>query len=431
MLLLARLNKNLTFVLLLIILILATSSAQLDAKVWTIEDFFQHRPDVRDNIKSWSGKTDPEWILREWIKITTERGEDYQLALAILNGTQPSESVTPPADSSPQPSDGFGENTPVSGFVRPADDNGWGVHWFPTVSQSREEVDRFVKIIDELHIKWVLFLNPGTDLNANEYLVDKLVAKGIMPVMRLYYSTIYTPSGEEIEQTGNLVEHFVRRGVHYYQIYNEPNLPCEWEGNVLPENSVSRWADAFIPRAQAVVKAGGIPGIGGPAFGYIKTDGSYGNGSDYFRQMVEKLVSLNQKDLLARSVVVIHNYTTDSPPSDKNQREKYWQFETYQTILGEHDLFLPMIGGEGGTRPEDVGGNMNKLADNVTWCYEHMASAPDYYMSFAHWLLAAPEGNEWRKHAMFDNNGSPLQKELIDRMRAARPPARSSGQGND
>jgi hypothetical protein len=89
-----------------------------------------------------------------------------------------------------------------------------------------------------------------------------------------------------------------------------------------------------------------------------------------------------------------------------------------------------MIGGEGGTRPEDVGGNMSKLADNVFWCYEHMATAPDYYMSFAHWLLAAPEGNEWRRHAMFDSNGSPLQKELIEKMRTARPRARGSSRTN-
>jgi hypothetical protein len=71
------------FLTLTIFLLNAISSAS----GMSINDFFDMRPDVRDNIRSWSGQSDPEWILREWVKITTERGQDYKTAKEILAGS--------------------------------------------------------------------------------------------------------------------------------------------------------------------------------------------------------------------------------------------------------------------------------------------------------------------------------------------------------
>lgn len=50
----------------------------------SLDEFFSRRSDIPDNISKWSGKTDRVWILREWIKITTERNEDYETARKIL-----------------------------------------------------------------------------------------------------------------------------------------------------------------------------------------------------------------------------------------------------------------------------------------------------------------------------------------------------------
>jgi hypothetical protein len=70
-----------------IVLTLGASSSIIAAPdLGAIESFFRVRPDIRDNIRKWSGQSDPEWILREWIKITTERGQDYQTAKKILAG---------------------------------------------------------------------------------------------------------------------------------------------------------------------------------------------------------------------------------------------------------------------------------------------------------------------------------------------------------
>ncbi|MBI3039721.1 hypothetical protein HYY75_11870 [bacterium] len=82
----------------------------------TLDEFYLKRPDIPNNISKWSGNTDKIWILKEWIKITTERGEDYKTALKILleiesgkpqvqpqNGFPPSETPSLPGSES-QPS---------------------------------------------------------------------------------------------------------------------------------------------------------------------------------------------------------------------------------------------------------------------------------------------------------------------------------------
>lgn len=61
-------------------------------KAATLEEFYLKRADIRENISRWSGKTDPVWIIKEWIKITTERGEDYQIALEIVSKLEKSDS---------------------------------------------------------------------------------------------------------------------------------------------------------------------------------------------------------------------------------------------------------------------------------------------------------------------------------------------------
>ena len=47
-------------------------------------------------------------------------------------------------ESKPLHEYGLDEIVAMESFPRPAGDNGWGIHWIPTVSQDRAIVDRFV-----------------------------------------------------------------------------------------------------------------------------------------------------------------------------------------------------------------------------------------------------------------------------------------------
>lgn len=132
----------------------------------------------------------------------------------------PTPTITPSPTVKPLEEYRLDEPLPVDAYPRPLENNGWGMHWIPTVKQEPAVVDRFVGEMVRMHIKWVVFLNDGTNIGDNDYLVDRLVANGIMPVMRLYRSNVTVYEGD----IGALVRHYRAKGVYYYQLYNEPNV---------------------------------------------------------------------------------------------------------------------------------------------------------------------------------------------------------------
>lgn len=76
-----------------------------------LDEFYSRRPDIPENISRWSGKTDKIWILREWIKITTERNDDFQTARTILGAIEKSPSPSAPPTGGKAPAQG--SETPV------------------------------------------------------------------------------------------------------------------------------------------------------------------------------------------------------------------------------------------------------------------------------------------------------------------------------
>ena len=143
----------------------------------------------------------------------------------------------------------------LADFPRPGGDNGRGIHWIPTVSQSPEVVDRFVNEAVEMGMKWVVFLNDGTNIEDNDYLVKQLTGAGIEPVMRVYTPGLVPVDGD----LKAMVRHYGSLGVHYFQLYNEPNLMVE-TGGQFPD--VDRYLDLWVPAARQVIEAGGLPGFG-------------------------------------------------------------------------------------------------------------------------------------------------------------------------
>jgi hypothetical protein len=86
----------------------------------------------------------------------------------------------------PKPPTSTDPNAPMSlgAYPHPNGDNGRGMHWIPTTSQSTDAVDRFVAEAKRMGVKWVTFLNDGANVGQNDYLVKKLVGAGIEPIMR-------------------------------------------------------------------------------------------------------------------------------------------------------------------------------------------------------------------------------------------------------
>jgi hypothetical protein len=278
------------------------------------------------------------------------------------------------------------EIIPFEAFPVPPGNNGWGMHWMPTVSQEPAIVDRFVAELVRMHIKWLVFLNDDTNIDSNDYLVDKLVANGIMPVMRLYRSGVLPYDGH----VGDLVAHYRPRGVIYYQLYNEPNVNGEnHQGFANPNQYALTWASA----AREVIANGGLPGIGA-----LSPGGQY-NHYDFLDRTLGALVYNGDAHLLNHTWLSIHNYHGTRPLDDP---EGFLLFRNYDQIVRSHlGRSLPMIGTEAGSYSTDPQVEKNL----IVWQYSYMRNAEPYFLAHSYWLLANSEGGSfdttWEWQALF------------------------------
>jgi hypothetical protein len=145
----------------------------------------------------------------------------------------------------------------LSSFPRSTNDNGRGLHWFPTTYQTRAVVDRFVPELKVMKIRWLVVLQGMNDwdLVTNDYLIDRLNAEGIMVVMRIDRQV----GKMDWQRLGWIVARYRERGVRYFQLYNEPNVLEEWgtSESLAPDQFIAYW----IQGAEVIAANGGFPGF--------------------------------------------------------------------------------------------------------------------------------------------------------------------------
>ena len=328
-------------------------------------------------------------------------------------------------------------------YPRPAGDNGRGLHYTPTLfPQQPEVVDRFVSELLAMNIKWVKLMQGDVPKIEHQYLVEQLVAHRIEPILR-----VYQPYNDPYQNLSGLVSAGVPLGVHYYELYNEPNiagLPGGWkDGETI---SVERLLDVWIAAAEQVREAGGYPGLPSLAVG--------GNYDDmrFLRDFLDGLKARQRTDLLDRAWLPLHNYFLNHPldyPSDPvnlksvpldqmdiqarhltpeqvqainqaraNARQPggyyvgdtintdsngFRKFEAYAQIMFERlGYYLPIIGTEGGAiAGEQQDPRYPPVTDeDVTSltlrAYQAMTDqAPPYFFAFTPWLMSNSSGGNW------------------------------------
>ncbi len=287
----------------------------------------------------------------------------------------PSNTPTPTPTNTPWPTIRPDEVWSLEMYPRPPNDNGWGMHWFPTYEQDIQTTNRFVDELRRMHIRWLVFLNDGTDIGRNDYLVQRLVSSGVMPVMRLYVHGV-------VLYDGNLaaaVHHYRGLGVQYFQLYNEPNLFAEAAGQVPnPDWYVAHWA----PAAQVVVANGGLPG-----FGALSPGGEYGD-LDYLRGALRALKRRNQEYLLNQGWLSVHNYAQYQPV---NSTQGFMRFRLYdQIVVEELGRSIPILGTEAGHY-----GDLAEQYLHVSEQYRYMANREEYFFCHTFWLLGNQVGGSW------------------------------------
>lgn len=292
-------------------------------------------------------------------------------------------------------------------FPRPEGDNGRGMHWVPVTSSPKDIVDRFVKQASEMKIKWMVILNEDAKIGDNDYLVNQLVANGIMPVMR-----VYTPNGQPIQ--GNveaLVKHYLPLGVYYYQLYNEPNLNVENPDGV---PSVDKYLDKWTPAARSVAETGGFPGIGS-----LSPGGNFDD-LEFLKQTFDRLKQRGEVDALDRAWLGLHNYSLNHPLDYVKDSNGFLKFKWYDAVVREKmGRQMPIIGTEGGTH---VGAADDKTfpeidearqVEMVTSAYRYMKKREPYNFAYTYWIIANEEGGgndpAFSHQALFKPGGkSPL-----------------------
>jgi len=199
----------------------------------------------------------------------------------------------------PQP----GRN-PLARYPRPEGDNGRGLHGSPTnQALPKDVVDYFTPELRAMNIKWFKFLQDDAPEVTDPYLIEQLTASGIEPVMR-----VYKPFNEPYQHLPELVPQAVELGVHYFELYNEPNVAGPAGG--WPEGepiNVERMVDLWLAAAQEVHAAGGQPSLPPLAGGGTMDD------LLFLRQFLAGVRARGQAHLLLGSWLALHNYFLNHP----------------------------------------------------------------------------------------------------------------------
>jgi hypothetical protein len=196
------------------------------------------------------------------------------------------------------------ERNPLAAYPHPVDDNGRGLHGSPTNQPlPKEVVDYFVPELRAMNIKWFKFLQDDAAEVADPYLIEQLVANGIEPILR-----VYKPFNDPYEHLSELVPKAAALGVHYFELYNEPNVASPAGGwrDGEPIN-VERIVDRWILAAREVQAARGYPSLPPLAGGGTMDD------MVFLREFLAGVRARGQADLLPGSWLAVHNYFLNHP----------------------------------------------------------------------------------------------------------------------
>lgn len=379
----------------------------------TPEFILNQRPDIRQSVKESTGATEPTMVLQTWLKwniteesgfvtmaeyvvgkygssVTSENGDERERANSdnAFVDTADDTKDNPIVESEPEKAGGIiGLEQMFNSFAiedlpRPKKDNGWGIHWFPTLGSSKEVVDKYLNECENMGIRWIVFLNVADQISeSNDYLIDEMKKKGMMPILRLYSLTVPL----DWEKVAQVVRHNVKKGVFYFQIYNEPNLKCEWpDGRI----DLPQFLDLWLTGAKMILDAGGFP-----AFAPLCGAGEDGRSDiEFFTECLDLLESKDELKILESCWISIHNQTWQ-PVDYTEDANAFKKFQFYNRIIKKRlGDSRPIIATEGGFQ---TGGNRKMdnrhMQYNIDY-YNYMLKAEPYYLAQCNWIIGNDVG---------------------------------------
>ncbi|CAG0977675.1 hypothetical protein ANRL3_01919 [Anaerolineae bacterium] len=289
----------------------------------------------------------------------------------------------------------------LSTFPRPANDNGRGLHWFPTTYQTRAVVDRFIPELKAMKIRWLVVLQGMNDwdLVTNDYLIDRLNAEGITVVMRIDRQV----GKMDWQRLGWIVARYRERGVRYIQLYNEPNVLEEWNTSdpPTPEQFIAYW----IQGAEVIAANGGFPGFAPMSPQRDDSD------LVFFQAALEELKRLKRFDLANMMWVSVHNYGDFDGKHFSN--DGFFRYRSYDALVkAVFGGSLPMIITEGGFT------NAEQMTHLIAPMYQFVTKEREpFLLAFAPWLIGNVVGGghdaRWESAAWFTGTLSQVKPRSV------------------
>jgi hypothetical protein len=274
-------------------------------------------------------------------------------------------------------------------WPRPAEDNGLGIHFIASGYYDEQELDKQIARIQALGLKWATVVY--ADENHLELAARKFSEAGIMVLWRktLRPYQRYSSWGRDIEilKKYNMPP--------YMQLYNEPELPAEWDDRPM---DYSLYFSNLLAAAKDVYNAGGYPGIQ-----FLDEDN--------LRHFIDEIYARKGEALFHRMFFIPHAYGLNHPPDYQEDPNSALGFRAFATIFFRRLGFVPpFIVGEGGWKIKSVEDNRFPAIDDALhrdytlavfdWFrsgrLSHGGPLPDYLFAFNMWMLAgADEAGAW------------------------------------
>ena len=334
----------------------------------------------------------------------------------------------------------------LAAYPRPPEDTGIGFHYYPDMDHyGQADLARWLPELKALGASWLVMLSP-LETGIPSSFLRGLVEAHIEPVVRVYTPTVRPISQEVLRR---LLDAYQGVGVHYVHVYNEPNLPVEWDSSEWMKPAlVDRFMDYLIPCLETIKAAGLMP-----VFTPLAPGGHYWD-TAFLKTALDVIVLRGKQHLFENMAVCIHNYTFNKPldwgaggaarwpnvrpyhtPEGSQDQMGFHLFEWYDEIIRARvGRSLPLISGECGARvgdrdhpgfpPVDEGLHASR---NVEISRQLMAGElPDYLFNNAFWLLANGERNPFEDHAWYKRDGRRLP--AVEAMKAMPKQPRKFGQ---
>ncbi len=303
-------------------------------------------------------------------------------------GPSPTPTITP----TPPPALPLRDDLPelmLKDFPRPADDNGLGIHFLATGYYNAPDLDKEIGRMQAMHMKWALVLY--ADENQLRLAAQKFKDAGITVVWRktLRPYERYLSWGRDIDILNQI-------GLPpYMQIYNEPELPAEWDGH--PQDRALFWGNLF-QAVKDVYNAGGYPGVQ-----FLDEDD--------LREFITQTYARQGEPIFHRMFFVAHSYGLNHPPDYVEDTNGVLGFRVFAQIFQRRLGFIPpIIVGEGGWKINSSEDNRFPPIDDTlhrdytlavfnwfrTGKMSNGAPLPDYLFAFCPWMLeGTQEAGAW------------------------------------